>query len=79
MHAATAKEKCLKKFAKAKHIVPGQQEQRKREFIPRGGAHHRESSTLLRRAHHEPKIHRGFTKGMVIGEAKDLGGTQYQT
>jgi len=46
---ATAKEKCLKKLAEGRHIVPGQQAQRKREFIPSGGANHREISTLFKR------------------------------
>jgi len=44
-----AKEKCLRKLAKRRHIVPGQQAQRKREFIPRRGDNHRESSTLFKR------------------------------
>src|SRR6218665_1025242 len=30
---ATDKEKCLKEIAERRHIVPGQQAQRKREFI----------------------------------------------
>ena len=33
-----AKEKCRKKLPERRHIVPGQQAQRKREFIPSGGA-----------------------------------------
>src|SRR6218665_610547 len=44
---ATGKEKCLKKLVERRHIVPGQQAQCKREFIPSGGANNRESSTLL--------------------------------
>src|SRR6218665_869596 len=34
---ATAKDKCLKKLAERRHIVPGQQAQRRREFIPSWG------------------------------------------
>src|SRR6218665_2899452 len=36
-----------KKLAEGRHVVPGQQAQRKREFIPSGGANHRESLTLF--------------------------------
>src|SRR6218665_1826740 len=46
---ATAKEKCLKKLAEGRHIVPGQHAQRKRKFFPSGGANHREISTLFKR------------------------------
>src|SRR6218665_1783417 len=46
---ATVKEKCLKKLAESRHVVPRQQVQCKREFIPSGGANNRESSTLLKR------------------------------
>ena len=44
---ATAKEKFLEKQAERRHIVPGQEAQRKREFSPSGGANYRESSTLF--------------------------------
>src|SRR6218665_1447274 len=46
---ATTKEKCLKKLGGSRHIAPGQQAQRKRKFIPSGGANHRESSTQFKR------------------------------
>src|SRR6218665_1993470 len=46
---AMAKDKCLKKLAERRCIVLGQQAQHKREFIPSGGASHRESSTLFKR------------------------------
>jgi len=36
----TAKEKCLKKLEERKHIVPGQQAQRRRKFIPSGGSNY---------------------------------------
>ena len=42
---ATAKEKCLRKLAERRHVVPGQQAPCKRELIPGGGANNRESST----------------------------------
>jgi|SRR6218665_32468 len=46
---ATAKGKCLKSLQKKRHVVPGQQAQCKREFIPSGGANNRGSSTLFNR------------------------------
>src|SRR6218665_1174718 len=46
---ATVKEKCLKKLAERRHIVPRQQAQCKREFIPSGGVNNRESSTRFKR------------------------------
>src|SRR6218665_2370928 len=46
---ATAKEKCLKKLAERRHVVPRKQVQCKRELIPSGGANNRESSTLFKR------------------------------
>ena len=37
-----AKEKCLKKLAERRQVVPGQEAECKREFIPSGGANNRE-------------------------------------
>src|SRR6218665_1829714 len=47
--SAKAKKRCLKKLAKRRHIVPGQQAQHRRELIPGRGANHRECSTLFKR------------------------------
>jgi len=44
-----AKEKCFKRLAEGRHIVPGQQAQRKLELSPSGGDNHGESSTLFKR------------------------------
>ena len=46
---ATAKEKCLKKLAEGRHVVPGKHAQRKMEFIRSGGANHRERSMMTAR------------------------------
>src|SRR6218665_389810 len=45
---AMAKEKCLKELAERRRIVPLQQAEYKREFIPSGGANDRESSMLFK-------------------------------